>query len=29
MDLPESVSFGHADELMQGLVNLSPKKLDV
>lgn len=28
MDLPESVSFEHADELMQGLVNLSPKKLD-
>ncbi|KSW17439.1 hypothetical protein OJ22_11525 [Proteus mirabilis] len=29
MDLPESVSFEHADELMQGLVNLSPRKLDV
>jgi len=28
MDLPESVSFEHADELMQGLVNLSPRKLD-
>ncbi|WP_396587571.1 type IV toxin-antitoxin system AbiEi family antitoxin domain-containing protein [Bermanella sp. R86510] len=28
MGLPESVSFEHADELMQGLVNLSPKKLD-
>ena len=29
MDLPESVSFEHADELMQGLINLSPRKLDV
>ncbi|MBQ0535539.1 type IV toxin-antitoxin system AbiEi family antitoxin [Providencia huaxiensis] len=28
VDLPESVSFEHADELMQGLVNLSPRKLD-
>ena len=28
MDLPERVSFEHADELMQGLVNLSPRKLD-
>ena len=28
MDLPEGVSFEHADELMQGLVNLSPRKLD-
>lgn len=28
MDLSESVSFEHADELMQGLVNLSPRKLD-
>ena len=28
MDLPESVTFEHADELMQGLVNLSPRKLD-
>lgn len=28
MELPESVSFEHADELMQGLVNLSPRKLD-
>jgi len=28
MGVPESVSFEHADELMQGLVNLSPKKLD-
>lgn len=27
-DLPENVSFEHADELMQGLVNLSPRKLD-
>ena len=27
-DLPESVTFEHADELMQGLVNLSPRKLD-
>lgn len=26
--LPESESFEHADELMQGLVNLSPRKLD-
>ncbi len=26
--LPGSVSFEHADELMQGLVNLSPRKLD-
>lgn len=29
VDLPESVSFEHADELMQGLVNLSPRKLDI
>ena len=28
VDLPDSVSFEHADELMQGLVNLSPRKLD-
>lgn len=28
MDLPDAVSFEHANELMQGLVNLSPKKLD-
>lgn len=28
MDLPEAVTFEHADELMQGLVNLSPRKLD-
>ena len=28
MDLPDAVSFEHADELMQGLVNLSPRKLD-
>jgi hypothetical protein len=28
MDLPDSVTFEHADELMQGLVNLSPRKLD-
>jgi hypothetical protein len=27
-DVPSSVSFEHADELMQGLVNLSPRKLD-
>jgi len=26
--VPGSVSFEHADELMQGLVNLSPRKLD-
>lgn len=26
--VPQSISFEHADELMQGLVNLSPKKLD-
>lgn len=29
MDLPGGVSFEHADELMQGLVNLSPRKLDM
>ena len=28
MDVPSTVSFEHADELMQGLVNLSPRKLD-
>lgn len=28
MDLPDSVTFEHANELMQGLVNLSPRKLD-
>lgn len=28
MDLPAGVTFEHADELMQGLVNLSPRKLD-
>lgn len=28
-DLPGAVSFEHADELMQGLVNLSPGKLDI
>ena len=27
-DLPDAVSFEHADELMQGLMNLSPRKLD-
>lgn len=27
-DLPDKFSFEHADELMQGLVNLSPRKLD-
>lgn len=27
-NVPRSVSFDHADELMQGLLNLSPKKLD-
>lgn len=27
-DVPNALSFEHADELMQGLVNLSPKKLD-
>lgn len=29
VDLPKSVTFEHADELMQGLVNLSPRKLDI
>lgn len=28
LDVPQTISFEHADELMQGLVNLSPKKLD-
>lgn len=28
VDLPGGVTFEHADELMQGLVNLSPRKLD-
>lgn len=28
MDLPDVVTFEHANELMQGLVNLSPRKLD-
>jgi len=28
MDLPDGVTFEHADELMQGLVNLSPRKLN-
>jgi len=28
LNVPDSVSFEHADELMQGLVNLSPRKLD-
>jgi len=28
VDLPDAVTFEHADELMQGLVNLSPRKLD-
>lgn len=27
--VPDRVGFEHADELMQGLVNLSPRKLDV
>lgn len=27
-DVPKAVSFEHADELMQGLHNLSPRKLD-
>ena len=29
MDVPETVSFEHADELMQGLTSLSPRKLEV
>jgi len=28
MGLPEEVSFEHAEELMQGLTQLSPRKLD-
>lgn len=28
MDLPQDVSFEHVDELMQGLTNLSPRRLD-
>ena len=28
MDLPDAVTFEHADGLIQGLVNLSPRKLD-
>lgn len=28
MDVPKRVSFEHADELMQGLHNLSPRRLD-
>lgn len=28
MDVPDAVTFEHANELMQGLVNLSPRKLD-
>ena len=28
INVPESMSFEHADQLMQGLVNLSPRKLD-
>lgn len=28
MDVPKAISFEHADELMQGLYNLSPRKLD-
>lgn len=27
-DVPETVSFEHADQLMQGLVNLSPRRLE-
>jgi hypothetical protein len=29
MDVPNTVSFEHADELMQGLTSLSPRKLEV
>ena len=29
LDVPDGVSFEHADALMQGLHNLSPRKLDV
>ena len=28
-DVPEKVSFEHADQLMQGLTSLSPRRLDV
>lgn len=28
LDVPEKISFEHADQLMQGLVNLSPKRLN-
>jgi hypothetical protein len=28
-EVPEQTSFEHADQLMQGLVNLSPKRLDI
>jgi len=28
-NLPDLISFEHADQLMQGLVNLSPRKLDL
>lgn len=28
MDVPKAISFEHADQLMQGLYNLSPRKLD-
>lgn len=29
MGLPQDVTFEHVDQLMQGLINLSPRKLDV
>lgn len=29
LSVPDTVSFEYADELMQGLINLSPKKVDV
>jgi len=29
MDVPKTVSFEHADQLMQGLTSLSPRKLEV
>ncbi len=29
VDVPESISFEHAEQLMQGLINLSPNKLDI
>jgi hypothetical protein len=28
VDVPRAISFEHADELMQGLYNLSPRKVD-